>query len=39
MIMYRKYVTYSPNGQVMLYAILIKALYGTIKAALLFYKR
>ena len=37
--MYRKYVTYSPNGQAMLYVILSKALYGMLRAALLFYKR
>ena len=38
-VMYRKYVTYSPNGQVMLYVRLSKALYGMLRAALLFYKR
>ena len=38
-IMYRKYVTYSPNGQAMLYVRLSKALYGMLRAALLFYKR
>ena len=38
-IMYRKYVTYSPNGQAMMYVRLIKALYGMLRAALLFYKR
>ena len=38
--MYRKYVTYSPNGQAMiLYVRLSKALYGMLRAALLFYKR
>ena len=37
--MYRKYVPYSPNGQVMLYVILIKAIYGMLRAAILFYKR
>ena len=37
--MYRKYMTYSPNGQAMLYVRLSKALYGMLRAALLFYKR
>ena len=37
--MYRKYVTYLPNEQAMLYVILSKALYGMIRATLLFYKR
>ena len=37
--MYRKYVTYSRNGQAMLYVRLSKALYGMLRAALLFYKR
>ena len=37
--MYRKYVTYSPKGQAMLYVRLSKALYGMLRAALLFYKR
>ena len=37
--MYRKYVTYSPNGQAMLYVRLSKSLYGMLRAALLFYKR
>ena len=36
--MYRKYVTYSPNGQAMMYVRLSKALYGMLRAALLFYK-
>ena len=36
--MYRKYVTYSSNRQAMLYVRLIKALYGMLRAALLFYK-
>ena len=36
--MYRKYVTYSPNGQAMLYVRLSKALCGMLRAALLFYK-
>ena len=35
--MYRKYVMYSPNGQAMLYVQLRKALYGMLRAALLFY--
>ena len=30
--MYRKYVTYSPNGQAMLYVRLSKALYGMLRA-------
>ena len=38
-IMYRKYVTYSPNGQTMIYVRLGKTLYGMLRAALLFYKR
>ena len=38
-IMYCKYVTYSPNRQAMLYVRLSKALYGILRAALLFYKR
>ena len=38
-IMYRKYVTYLSNGQAMLYFRLRKALYGMLRAALLFYKR
>ena len=37
--LYRKYVTYSAKGTPMLYVRLSKALYGTLKAALLFYKR
>ena len=37
--MYRKYVTYSSNGQAMLYVRQSKALYGMLRAALLFYKR
>ena len=37
--MYRKYVTYSPNGQAMLYVRLSKALYGMLRASLLFYNR
>ena len=37
-IMYHKYVTYSPNGQAMPYIILSEALYGMLRAAILFYK-
>ena len=37
--MYREYVTYSKNGVPMLYVRLSKALYGMLRAALLFYKR
>ena len=37
--LYHKYVTYSANGTPMLYVRLSKALYGMLKAALLFYKR
>ena len=37
--MYREYVTYSKNGVPMLYVCLSKALYGMMRAALLFYKR
>ena len=36
--MYRKYVTYSSNGKAMLYVRLRKDHYGTLRAALLFYK-
>ena len=36
---YREYVTYSKNGVPMLYIRLSKALYGTLRAALLLYKR
>ena len=36
---YPKYVTYSPNEQAMLYIRLHKALYGMLRAALVFYKR
>ena len=36
---YREYVTYSINGVPMLYARLLKALYGMLRAVLLFYKR
>ena len=38
-VMYRKYVTYSPKGHAILYVRLSKALYGMLRAALLFYKR
>ena len=37
--MYREYVMYSKNGLPMLYLRLSKALYGMLRAALLFYKR
>ena len=37
--MYHKYVTYSSNGQAMLYVRLSKSLYLMLRAALLFYKR
>ena len=37
--MYRKYVTYSPNGQAMLYIRMRKALYCMLRVALLFYNR
>ena len=37
--LYRKYVTYSEKGTPMLYVRLYKALYGMLKATLLFYKR
>ena len=37
--LYRKYVTYLAKGTPMLYVCLSKALYGMLKAALLFYKR
>ena len=37
--LYRKYVTYSAKGVPMLYVRLSKALYGRLRAALLFYKR
>ena len=36
---YREYVTYSANGVPVLYVRLSKALYGILRAALLFYKR
>ena len=38
-IIYRKYVVYLPNRKAMLYVRLIKALYGMLRAAILFYKR
>ena len=37
--LYRKYVTFLPKGVPMLYVQLSKALYGVLRAALLFYKR
>ena len=37
-IMYCKYETYSPNGQAMMYVRLSKALYGMLRADILFYK-
>ena len=37
--MHREYVTYSKNGVPILYVRLSKALYGMLRAALLFYKR
>ena len=37
--LYREYVIYSVNGVPMLYVRLSKALYGMLRAALLFYKR
>ena len=37
--LHREYVTYSANGVPMLYVRLSKALYGMLRAALLFYKR
>ena len=37
--LYREYVSYSANGVPMLYVRLPKALYGMLRAALLFYKR
>ena len=36
--LYRKYVTYSVKGTPVLCVHLCKALYGMLKAALLFYK-
>ena len=37
--MYRKYVTVGPNGETILYVRLLKALYGLLRSALLFYKK
>ena len=37
--MYRKYVTVGPNGEPILYVRLLKALYGVLRSALLFYKK
>ena len=37
--LYLEYVTYSASGVSMLYTRLSKALYGMLRAALLFYKR
>ena len=37
--LYREYITYSNKGIPMLYVRLNEALYGMLKAALLFYKR
>ena len=37
--LYRKYVTYTSKGVPMLYVRLSKALYGMLRAALMFYKR
>ena len=37
--LYRKYVTFSQKGVPMLYVRLSKALYGMLRATLLFYKR
>ena len=37
--LYREYITYSDKGVPMLYVRLNKALYGMLRAALLFYKR
>jgi hypothetical protein len=37
--LYREYLTYSAKGNPMLYVRLSKALYGILRAALLFYKR
>ncbi len=36
---YRKYITYGKDGKAILYVTLQKALYGTLKAALLFYRK
>ena len=37
--MYRKYVTTGPNGEPILYMKLLKALYGLLRSALLFYTK
>ena len=37
--LYRKYIIMSPRGQPMLYVKLNKALYGSLRSALLFYKK
>ena len=37
--MYRKSVTIGPNGEPILYVRLLKALYGLLRSALLFYKK
>ena len=37
--MYRKYVTTGPNREPILYVRLMKALYGLLRSALLFYKK
>ena len=37
--MYRKYVTVGSNGEPILYVRLLKALYGLLRSALLFYKK
>ena len=37
--LYRKYVITSKNGEPMLYVKLLKALYGLLRSALLFYKK
>ena len=37
--MYRKYVTVGPNGETILYVRSLKALYGLLRSALLFYKK
>ena len=37
--LYQKYVTYTSKGVPMIYVRLSKALYGMLRAALLFYKR
>ena len=37
--LYLEYVTYSANGSPMLYMRLSKAIYGVLRAVLLFYKK